>query len=384
MISNRGNTLPNRYGVATARVGNDKVFSGAAARLICLTALVFVVIASVTGTTLATTVVANAGTIGTTTDTVITSCDFASLKPGDKCGGPWSSMRRRMHTTQNAVGYSWVLYKAQKYMGSAKSAQKELNEKIVPVIKGPADGLWILDHHHVLAALDYSGYDDVSVTVSVVCDFSNSDTLRDFWQRMASTGYVYNYGRPKTRPNQLPARIDPDTMPLILSFNASESTMMDDPWRSLAGFARKLKESQPDGVSCDKDAGKYCMRAYEKVCASGVESYGIPYFEFRWGYFFNDAYLRPSSLWVGLESAYSAFKANYTSLTYKSSSDDWLTAAQALFPLARGAMAGAYNVPSSMGPCKGKLPGYSGPSLGPIATPDPDCALPPCNDNGLR
>ena len=84
-------------------------------------------------------------------------CDIASLSAGDECQLAWSDLKPVLHATQNMLGIAWVMYKADKYMGSLKDAQKELDDKVVPVVKGPDDVLYCLDHHHLLAALDYAG-----------------------------------------------------------------------------------------------------------------------------------------------------------------------------------------------------------------------------------
>ena len=52
-------------------------------------------------------------------------------------------------------------------------------------------------------------------------------------------------------------------------------------------------------------------------------------------------------------------------------------AAALLVPLARGATAGAYRLPSAMGMMAGALPGYRD-GLDPFAHDDPTCELPEC------
>ena len=49
-------------------------------------------------------------------------------------------------------------------------AQKEMDSKIVPVVLGYRNEIYPLDHHHVMAALDYSGYDKVTgIMASLHC-----------------------------------------------------------------------------------------------------------------------------------------------------------------------------------------------------------------------
>ena len=38
---------------------------------------------------------------------------------------------------------------------------------------------WLLDHHHLLSSLDYSGFDDLSVTINVVCVFDPNESIQE-------------------------------------------------------------------------------------------------------------------------------------------------------------------------------------------------------------
>jgi hypothetical protein len=103
---------------------------------------------------------------------------------------------------------------------------------------------------------------------------------------------------------------------------------------------------------------------------------GVPFFEFRWGYLY-DAALADASLWANA-SATAAFSSAYAALVSPTPSspvddvDDWQAAAKILVYLARGAPAGTYELPSSMGTMAGKLPGYVA-GFAPIDSDDPDC-----------
>lgn len=109
------------------------------------------------------------------------------------------------------------------------------------MIKGPGNDVWVIDHHHTLAALDYSPYHSTAVTLHLVCDYSNLTSVTAFWKLMVERRAVYNYGRPHGEPNRLPAEISTTALPVFLYFNKTGSTFLDDPWRSLAGFIRKIK-----------------------------------------------------------------------------------------------------------------------------------------------
>ena len=103
-------------------------------------------------------------------------------------------------------------------------AQDAMDDKIVPVVlhNGVA---YILDHHHHLAALDLSGFDDVEPTLFVACDFSgmSSDQL---WPALQARNFAYLYGRPASSPDALPAPITPAELPSTIGFRAGNVTMV--------------------------------------------------------------------------------------------------------------------------------------------------------------
>lgn len=318
-------------------------------------------------------------------------CDLAALGAGDSCKAPWGSfLKGKMHPTQPLLGLAWVQYKADAHMGGRADAQGEMDSKIVPVCKGPGNGLWILDHHHLLAALDYSGLVGVSPTVHVVCDFSSSTTTPEsFWAQLRAKELTYLKVRPDGNSSALPTEtVDWRDLPTVINMSRHEGSVgvslssrgssggfRDDPWRSLVGFSRKIKGSDcPHG-------DKYCRRAFTKAC--NAHHRGIPFFEFRWSYFFNDAYLRgPDALWGGV-AGYATFADAYRSLKPfvigKGDTDEWSRASEYLVALARSEAASEYEVPVSQKGCKGRLPGQITAS-GNIDTPDPVCDLPLCSD----
>jgi len=236
---------------------------------------------------------------------------------------------------------------------------------------------YVIDHHHHLAALDLSGFDSVDVTLSIACTLG-SMTVSDVFQYLSSRGFAYFYGRPAGSPDTLPAPVKPSAMPVTLSFRANNITMADDRWRALSGFARKVDSCA--GCSSGAANHNYGCRAYDRVCASSGQ--GIPFFEYRWAYFFNDAAAVNTSLWSSASAA-QTFQHAMSALSSPSPDapvsdvDDWKAAAALLVPLARGASAGGYAVPASMGLMGGALPGYRG-DLSPFPHDDPDCNLPSC------
>lgn len=310
---------------------------------------------------------------------------FAGLGVGEACQAPWAQLQPSLRATQNMLGYAWVMYKHAKSMGSAEEAQKEFDKKIVPVVKRGA-ALYVLDHHHTLAALDYAGAalaTAVCPTVHVVCDFSaESSDETAFWAKMRA--HMYAFGRPAAQPNALPSALPAPiaaAFPRTITFNATQHhAFMDDPWRSLAGFVRKL-DTAP-GCVCDNHV--YGCRAYNKVCdAAGA---GMPFFEFRWGYFFNDAHVDPGQkAWGTLPTAAAAaWRTAYAVLPYPAvpalvDMDAWFAAAATLFPLARSAGAGNFSVPPQYVTTAGKLPGFKA-GAAPFSSADPDCAISACSN----
>ena len=193
-----------------------------------------------------------------------------NLPVGQECSLKWTDAQPITLPSQNSVGYAWVQAIVEEHMEKKHDAQKTMDGKIVPVVLGPArKAVYILDHHHHLSALDFTGF-DVKVTFHMVCDYSNK-TSDLFWARMAELGYAYLWGRPDGS-NDLPTAITPGTLPKILTFNKTGTVMKDDRWRSLAGFVRKISSAL---VSDD-----YGARCYNRACNPSTGS-SIPFFEYR-------------------------------------------------------------------------------------------------------
>jgi hypothetical protein len=298
--------------------------------------------------------------------------DWTGLKEGDSCHQHWGEAKYRVHPTQPTLGYAWAMSKFNDNFRDKTSAQKTLNKKPIPVCLGPGNGAWMVDHHHTLAALDYSGFSDVSVTFNVVCAFDSSLPVATFWNYMVKQKGVFNYARPEA--DALYEEVRFDSLPRVLYFNRTSSSFQDDHWRALAGFAKKIRN--------DECTVKYCYRAFIKWCDSAGDA--VPFFEFRWAYFFNDAYLEPAKLW-DQEIDYYNFSNIYYQLKGQKilKSNDlqedlvpWRMAAAALLPLARGQSAGSYIVPRP-NILYGSLPGYVS-GMGPIKHKDPNCNPPRC------
>jgi hypothetical protein len=135
-----------------------------------------------------------------------------------------------------------VKYKIEKDFLSQSDAQSELDSTVTPAVIGPDNYFYIVDDHHTFCALDYTGYDDIHVTLNVICD-KRGLSMTEFWLEMEEESLVYLNAHPKNEPNVLPIPIDPESLPTSFEFLKDTKTFSDDPWRSLAGYSRKVKDA---------------------------------------------------------------------------------------------------------------------------------------------
>lgn len=265
-----------------------------------------------------------------------------------------------------------------------------MDEGATPAVIGrDADGVdafYIVDDHHTLAALDASGYEATTVTLGVLCDL-RALSPDDFWTYLATNNFTFLAAHPGNDPDAPMAPIKPAEMPTTLSFLKGDISFADDPWRSLAGFSRKVRDAPAPAPACDDY--KYCNRCFNRGCgATGDDDSGplLPFYEFRWGYFMLDAYLT-ESLWPSAKE-HDEFAAAYQALPlggFGTDTEAWAAAAALLIPLCRSGATGEYRLPSnSIFPGDGGLPlpgfyeGYT-----PLPA-DPTCSAPLCDGGGRR
>jgi hypothetical protein len=247
-----------------------------------------------------------------------------------------------------------------------------MDDKTIPVVFGPGrKAVYAIDGHHTLAALDFSGYHGVEITISVTCNYENMSEA-DFWAKLKDEGFAYLYGVPKDSPNALPVPISPSELPQQFSFTKSGSTFDDDRWRAMVGFARKIQTD---------DTSKYQMRCMDRICDPHTGG-TIPFFEYRWAYFFADAFAT-KSLWDD-SSAFEKFSSQYNKLPAAGPGgadvEEWQTVSNSLLHLCRGSSAGSYSIPATFGIFSGKLPGYHK-GMGNISPKkDNSCSPPVCPD----
>ena len=138
----------------------------------------------------------------------------------------------RLHTmaidalrpTQMTVGLREVKAKQAEWK-QARAAQQEtfLGRHMVPVIQGPRDRFYVIDHHHLCRALLADGQTDVEITVIANLSRLEKDA---FWVFMDNRGWLHPYDAEGKRRSweDLPKHI---------------ADMEDDPYRSLAGALRR-------------------------------------------------------------------------------------------------------------------------------------------------
>ncbi|AOO84566.1 ParB-like protein [Bosea vaviloviae] len=102
-------------------------------------------------------------------------------------------------------------------------AQEFLGKHMIPVLKGPKERFYVLDHHHLVRALHEEGVEEV--LVNVVSDLS-SLTRQSFWTVCEHRAWTHPYDTEGLRRSvdDIPKRV---------------SDLKDDPYRSLAGELRR-------------------------------------------------------------------------------------------------------------------------------------------------
>ena len=317
-----------------------------------------------------------------------------SLPRGEECSLRWGELRKLLRPTQPMVGYAWVQNMLLFDFKTRESAQRALDKEPVPVVRAhdrtEGDGgrrLFLVDHHHLMAALDLSGF-DLKVTVRTVCVLSDVVTGQGeagIWAELFRRGWAFPHSIPALTASNftsIPSATEAAReMPRTLRFTARNQTLGDDPWRSLAGFSRKLDPARiakligTGGASCPA-ANRWCMRAYDSPCAPNNAS--IPFLEFRWAYFFSHAH-RSVALWPSGASA-ATFAQRFDELpavrldaaAADTDLSAWSEAAAALVPLARYPPTGAYELPAELGPHAGRLPGFHA-GMGRFEAEEPEC-----------
>ena len=151
---------------------------------------------------------------------------------------------RDLRPTQMTVGLAEVRAKQERWRRQ-KEAGQWLGQHMIPVVHGPGDTWWIIDHHHLARALHEEGVEEVLVSVEARL---GKLPKKRFMAVMDYRNWLHPYDAQGKRRewSDLPRHI---------------GKLADDPFRSLAGAVRR---------------------------AGGYAKSTMPYAEFLWADFLRD------------------------------------------------------------------------------------------------
>lgn len=128
-----------------------------------------------------------------------------------------------LRPTQITVGMREVAAKRQAWRKRAGAAgSRFLGEHMIPVIQGPKDRLYIVDHHHLARALHDEGVASVLVTIMANLHRLDQD---EFWSVLDNRRWMHPFDARGIRRG-------------VKDIPKSVDGMVDDPYRSLAGELR--------------------------------------------------------------------------------------------------------------------------------------------------
>jgi hypothetical protein len=130
-----------------------------------------------------------------------------------------------LRPTQITIGFREVESRVGKLKQLASDdSDKLLRKHVIPVVKGPKDRYYVIDHHHLCRALQRAGSQKVSVTVVLNLARLDKDA---FWVFLDNKGLVHPFDENGKRRAY-------EDIP------KSVKDMVDDPFRSLAGALRRI------------------------------------------------------------------------------------------------------------------------------------------------
>eukprot|EP00397_Hematodinium_sp_SG-2012_P050872 GEMP01059334.1.p1 GENE.GEMP01059334.1~~GEMP01059334.1.p1 ORF type:complete len:275 (+),score=57.78 GEMP01059334.1:200-1024(+) len=242
-----------------------------------------------------------------------------------------------------------------KHFQTAEAAERAFRRRVVPTLVTDF-GLYALDRHHHLVALDLSEsayWREVMVSVYIACDFRNLPATR-LVARMREHSFLYAFHRASW--TTLPVNIDDGVSTLDgLPKNWARESFYDDPWRSLAGFAAHYKGAYENPCpAVDGKANTECHRCFRKPCAN-VAPGATPFIEFQWGYFFNDV-ARNHRAW--LSDKHRRAMDEFVNGTHAMALSEWEALSTLLVPLCHSKHARSYKqVPIALSR-DGRLSGF--------------------------
>lgn len=131
---------------------------------------------------------------------------------------------KSLRPTQITVGLREVAEKRREWRDRSDHKGAEyLGRHMIPVVRGPGERAYVLDHHHLCRALLEEGVKDI--LVNVVADLS-ALKAGEFWTFMDNRAWChpYNAAGERTGFKSIPTKI---------------AELRDDPYRSLAGELRR-------------------------------------------------------------------------------------------------------------------------------------------------
>ena len=139
-----------------------------------------------------------------------------------------------LRPTQITVGMREVVEKRQRWREhKGKKRSEFLGKHMIPVILGPKERPYVIDHHHLARALFDEGTKNVLITVMADLKALEPEA---FWVVLDHHGWVHPYDENGQRRG-------------FRAIPKSVSELLDDPFRSLAGELRRAggfaKETTP-------------------------------------------------------------------------------------------------------------------------------------------
>jgi hypothetical protein len=132
---------------------------------------------------------------------------------------------KELRPTQITVGMREVHAKQKAWKEQDKRKRAEfLGRHMIPVVRGPKERFYVIDHHHLSLALHNEGVK--SVLVISIADL-RALAVDEFWVHLDNRCWVHPYNAKGRRCNfeEIPIRI---------------ADLKDDPYRSLAGELRRM------------------------------------------------------------------------------------------------------------------------------------------------
>ncbi|HYA05377.1 MAG TPA: ParB-like protein [Xanthobacteraceae bacterium] len=129
-----------------------------------------------------------------------------------------------LRPTQITVGMREVMAKRKRWRETGfKKGEQFLGKHMIPVILGPKNRHYVIDHHHLARALHDEGQNDVAVTVIANLSKLERDT---FWVVMDNRSWMHPFDAKGERRH-------------YGDIPKSVADLVDDPFRSLAGELRR-------------------------------------------------------------------------------------------------------------------------------------------------